>query len=361
MSRGRRLSTADYNLMEQLMLYKQGQIKKFLAKVLRNYYSPSNLVVTDEYIFAKGDIPIAVAAHMDTVWETHTSHQVFYDNRKNMMINLNGGGYDDKVGIFLILKLLEEGFRPHVIFCTDEEVGSLGAEQLIKDCPKSPFKDCRFIIMLDRRGKHDCVFYDCDNEEFVAYIEKFGFKEAWGSFTDICTLCPAWGMAGVNLSVGYDNEHTANEVLYVGTMFRTLEKVKKILLQPDEEIIAFKYIPSRYYGGYNGHYLIPYLAKDWYKDDDDDDIGYKYSGYYYADTPVDHFCCKCGKKLVNSSHNDWIDVLEKDGSVKYFCEACAYKYLDFCDCCGEAYEVNPKHPEITVCPQCMEAYGITID
>lgn len=348
-----RLNDKDLALMEKLMLSKQEQTRKFLVSVLKKYYSKDELIYTHDYIFGKGNIPIAVAAHMDTVWETSTRHEVFYDERKNVMLNLNGGGYDDKVGIFLILKILQSGLKPHVIFCANEEVGSLGAEQLITDYPASPFEDCRFIIMLDRRGLVDCVFYDCDNDKFVEYVEQFGFKEAFGSFTDICTLCPAWGMAGVNLSVGYDNEHTASEKLYVGPMFATLKKVKNILSQPDEEIKAFEYIPCRY-GGWGRFHQYAY-GYDGYPGWDDDDYGSydkrvtESEGGWFPREDFYGYCEMCGKTIPYNKATQYETLM---GDMAYCCPDCAKKKINYCEICGEAYEIDPDHPERRLCPDC---------
>ena len=48
-------------------------------------------------------------------------------------------------------------------------------ETFIKILPQAPI-DLKYIIELDRRGSDDCVFYQCDNHEFDAYVEKFGFQ-----------------------------------------------------------------------------------------------------------------------------------------------------------------------------------------
>ena len=353
-----RLNEKDLALMERLMLNKQEQVRKFLVTTLKKYYSKGELIYTHDYIIGKGDIPIAVAAHMDTVWETSVNHEVFYDERKNVMVNLQGGGYDDKVGIFLILKILQSGLKPHVIFCATEEVGSLGAEALITDYPTCPFDDCRFIVMLDRRGLIDCVFYDCENDEFEDYIEKFGFKTAFGSFTDICTLCPQWKMAGVNLSVGYDNEHTANEKLYVGPMFATLEKVKVILSQKDEDIKYFKYIPSMYswrgwygfHGKYGRYEDYPGWDEDYYGYYDADGKGATESeGGWFPHETFFEYCENCGEDL---RFKDAIEYLRVDGSVGYCCPKCAKKIVSYCEICGDAFEKDPEHPERRLCPDC---------
>lgn len=347
----RRLNDRDLALMERLMLMKQPQVRKFLVQVLQKYYDGKDLIIDKDYLAAKGTIPIAVAAHMDTVWETSVGHEVFYDKQKNVMVNLRGGGYDDKVGIFMILKLLEFGYRPNVVFCANEEIGSLGAEAFVKAYPKCPFDDCRFIVMLDRRGVEDCVFYDCENEEFEKYCEGFGFKTAWGSFTDICTLCPAWGMAGVNFSVGYVDEHTVNEKLFVGPMFNTLKKVENILSQPEEQIPYFKYIPGYYtygYRGWNYKGSRHYYDYSGYYDDKYDTYGE--GGWFYDD----EICWGCGKDLSKEKPEDIVRFVDNDGYEIAYCKDCAEKYVGYCEICGQPYELEENSSsDYHICPDCQ--------
>ena len=347
------LEEKDIVLMEKLMLFHQAETQKFLAHIMKKYYKKKDLTITKDYILAKGTIPIALAAHMDTVWETSNGHQVFYDQRKNIMVNLRGGGFDDKAGIFMILKILESGLRPHVIFCADEEIGSKGADVLIEKIPKHPFEDCRFIIQLDRRGTKDCVFYDCDNEKFVDYVEQFGFEEAYGSFTDICTLCPAWGMAGVNLSIGYDREHTADEVLYVGVMLDNLDKVITILTQEVDSIPYFEFIPamsSFRYGWYPKYGWRNYTDYGEISINPDGDFFPKEEDGWFFEGDGPKVCKCCGKPIKDE--DDGLAVILNDLHDGYYCWDCATDKVDFCELCGEAFELDPKDPDRKICPDC---------
>lgn len=152
-----------------------------------------------------------------------------------------GAGFDDKAGIFSIFKILEDGYLPHVIFTTNEEIGSLGAKKLVEDFSENPFNDLKYLIQLDRANEHDCVFYSCENREFISYVESFGFVEAFGTSTDIRHICPVWDIAGVNLSIGYKDEHAENETLDVNIMFNTISKVKEMLDDSNNLDVAFKF------------------------------------------------------------------------------------------------------------------------
>jgi hypothetical protein len=267
------------------------------------------MVETKEYIFAEGDIPIALVAHMDTVFENDIGDkELFYDKEKNVMFSPQGAGFDDKAGIMAIIQIVRSGLRPHIIFTTDEECGAFGAEALAKlSCP---FSDLRYIIQLDRRGSDDCVFYNCWNREFIDYIESFGFITNFGSFSDISFICPAWGIAGVNLSIGYYNEHTYCEFLHVGQMYNTISKIRKMILDIDN-IEKFKYK----------------IREDESIQTDEEiqcnECGitdYKYNFFPVADEELDkiiylcidcllkkdnlHWCISCGNPFVNKNENE---------------------------------------------------------
>ena len=221
-----RLNRNEFKLFESLASLTQNSMRRALYSYLKKRYK--NVIVAPEYLYAVGEIPIALVAHMDTVFSSPPK-DIYYDERKGVCWSPDGLGADDRAGIFAILTILKHGYRPSIIFTTDEEIGAVGASQLVEDI-KTPESELKYIIQLDRRGTNDCVFYNCDNRDFVEYIEKFGFIETFGSFSDISVICPTWGIAGVNLSIGYENEHTTNEILRVGAMLNTIKKVVRNIL-----------------------------------------------------------------------------------------------------------------------------------
>lgn len=226
-------------LMKQLCKMKQETLKRTLYRYLKNNYS--NVTKTNSYIIAEGNIPICLVAHMDTVFKT-CPEEIYYDENKKVMWSPQGLGADDRAGIYAIVKIIEDGYRPSIIFTADEEKGGLGARALVKDYPECPFLNLKAIIELDRQGKNDCVFYECDNEDFTAYIKSFGFEPEWGSFSDISFIAPDWGVAAVNLSVGYFDEHSYVERLFCEYLDDTIQKVKKIL-DKAETMENYAYVP----------------------------------------------------------------------------------------------------------------------
>lgn len=239
----------EYKLFMQVCQMTQEQLLKTLSITLKK--AKYNTIETQEYLVAKGDIPICLVAHLDTVFNFPPKN-FYYDRIANVIWSPEGLGADDRAGVFAILQIIKSGLRPHIIFTTEEETGGVGAlHAALEGCP---FEDIRYIIELDRQGAIDCVFYDCNNKKFESYIESFGFITARGTFSDISILCPEWKIAGVNLSVGYYNEHSYSEILNVSHLLSTINKVRKMLIgntYPNK----FKYIPdtnSKWYK-YNYH------------------------------------------------------------------------------------------------------------
>lgn len=192
-------------------------------------YGYKEILVTKDYVMARGTLPVMLAAHLDTVF-TGPPENIYYDAKAHVAWSPQGMGADDRAGIYAIARILKEtDYRPHLLFSTGEEKGCVGVSQLVKDYPKFPWGKLKYIAQLDRRGKEDCVFYDCANEDFIKYIEDFGFKTAYGTFTDITVVCPAWGIAGVNLSVGYENEHSIAEYIKFDELELTIARVKHML------------------------------------------------------------------------------------------------------------------------------------
>lgn len=318
----------DLKTFEQLASLTQGSLKKVLASFLKKHYP--KVLNTKEYIIAEGDIPIALVAHMDTVFKAPPK-EIFYDERHNVMWSPQGLGADDRAGVFAIIQIIRSGLRPHIIFTTDEELGAIGASKLaLLDCP---FKNLKYLIQLDRRGSNDCVFYDCDNQEFVNYVEKFGFVWNYGSFTDISELCPTWKIAGVNLSVGYRDEHSTSEILFVGQLLNTIEKVKKMLKDANNASV-FEYIPSKtsYFSEFN-----------WY--------GTKgiLSAYGYNDVVK---CHSCNKHFMEE---EMFPVVMLDKTTKFYCPDCIVDKVAWCNECNSAFEkYSPEAPNTGICPLCKD-------
>ena len=224
------MTDIDYKGIKKIFSLNQNQLLNILSSTLKTKYGKQNIIKTKDYIIAKGSIPICLVAHLDTVFP-FPPNIIYYDKEQNVMWSPEGLGADDRAGVFAILKILQRNYLPHIIFTTNEELGCVGTFALISKYKKNPFNKLKYIIELGRQGKKDSVYYECDNEKFKKYINNFGFIEKSGSFSDISVLGEAWGIAAVNLSIGYYNEHSHIETLNIHEMFLTINKVCEMLKQ----------------------------------------------------------------------------------------------------------------------------------
>lgn len=236
-----RTTENDIFLLKQLLFCELTDIQNFITHTINNMYSSKldksllekSFYAPGKYVYIEGDMDILLIAHLDTVFP----HGIYpyFDPEANVMFSGQGLGADDRAGVFAILKILEAGFRPSILFTYGEEQGCIGLDDFLDHHPM-PFKDFKFMIQLDRQGFDDSVYYDCDNKDFERYINSFGFKTAEGSFTDVMLLSSAWKISGVNLSIGYINEHTAAELFFIDDCMETIEKVIDILSDKENHV-----------------------------------------------------------------------------------------------------------------------------
>jgi len=285
----------------------QNDLKKELEWLLveRGY---TDIVNGSGYLYAKGTVPVLLTAHMDTVHkETVEDFYDYYHEEKNCHIisSPQGIGGDDRCGVYMILEIIKT-HNCSVLFCEDEEIGGVGSRKFCHTELIEELKNMKYLIELDRKGKNDAVFYDCENYDFTKFIEKnTGYQEDYGSFSDISTLSPACKVASVNLSCGYYNAHKTSEYVVMEEMFNTIEVVKKLLEVECEQFEYIEYPRGNYYygsgyrsgygySGYRGYgskanSTIPYYD-GFYDDDYNDDYDDYYNGKY----------CTTSSKVVES-------------------------------------------------------------
>lgn len=323
------LKPSEAKCLEQICSLNQKGLMNVMKKLLSKYFTST--VYTKDYLIGIGEIPVAIIAHMDTVFSKPPT-DMFYDRQKNVMWAPTGAGFDDRAGVYAIIRLLSKGYKPTVILTTDEEMGAVGAEKLTKDFPH-PTIDLKYIIELDRRGSNDCVFYDCANTKFEDYVESFGFVTNYGSFSDISIICPAWEIAGVNLSIGYKNEHSTSEHLFVGHMLATIQKVEKMFKDIDNAD-KFQYIPDHY-------------SKLLYKWDPSYGVSEEEWNSWYTTRE----CVFCGH--IDFDYNMIPVKFDSGDKTLFVCPECvsSIEGINWCSHCGEAFfDINSEVKRI--CNDC---------
>lgn len=252
------VSNPEWNDFVKICKMTEMELKSFLKRFLK--CADYNPLEGDGWLYAKGDIPILLTAHMDTVHTKIVKNYIEFTNSNgnHILVSNQGIGGDDRCGIFIIMQMLERGLRPYILFCEDEESGGVGSDKFLETETAKELFELAYMIELDRKNSHDAVYYDCDNPDFTEYITKItGYKEAYGSFSDISNLAPFAGIAAVNLSCGYYHPHSTQEEVNMEEMYHTIDVVEKLLKETPQE---FDYIPTEYgiscgyYGGYSGEW-----------------------------------------------------------------------------------------------------------
>lgn len=254
----------------------QPELKSYLAEFLTTH--GYKVTISDGWLYGdtKDGGSVLLTAHLDTVHKEPV-RSIVYTKGGNVVSSPQGIGGDDRCGVWIITEIISRTeLRPPVLFCEDEEIGGVGSDKFLKAKEAKQIRrkisDMKFIIELDRANANDVVFYDCDNPEFTDWItETTGLKEAWGSFSDISTLCPDLGIAGVNISCGYYKAHTVQEYVVLSEMKAAAETTIKLLnAAADKSVPAFEYIEATYK---------PY---SWSYGDADYGFGYSYKKSSYT-------------------------------------------------------------------------------
>lgn len=225
---------------EEILQKRQNRLFHFLEGYFREKVLNKR---KGKYLVVKGNTPILLVAHLDTV---HHELPITICKSKdgNILMSPQGIGGDDRCGVYALIKIYEESEnKPYLLFTCDEEVGGVGANIFAKDwLYKKVSKDLdkiRFMIEIDREGIGEAVYYSCDNPKFEDFISDNGFITEWGTYSDIESIMPIMGIAGVNLSAGYYNQHTKGEYINLEHLQYTIDQVKVLLTR---QLQRFEYV-----------------------------------------------------------------------------------------------------------------------
>ncbi len=189
------------------------------------------------YIPGRRKNKVLLVAHADTWWEYYCENDVVFEDGRFFSTGEYGIGADDRAGCAIVWLLKDSG---HSILITDgEERGVLGSCYLYsqhREIYDEINREHQFMVEFDRRNGNDFKCYDSGSSDFKKYVAlKTGFSEPdKKSTTDIAVLCNK--ICGVNLSIGFYNEHTENEHLIYEEWLNTLNISRKWLKE--------KYLPK---------------------------------------------------------------------------------------------------------------------
>ena len=222
---------------------KEEKMVKFLCSYIRQL--PGNISMSKDkfgnlYV-VKGESESypCLVSHIDQV--SHCNHSkdfkaietrdiIFgYSPKNRRFENL---GADDKNGVFICLECLKKHDAIKVVFFREEEVGCRGSSEAMM----SFFDDIRFVIQPDRKGNSDLItnisYSELCSEKFLEEVEpeKWGYREENGLMTDVLTLKEnGLGVSCINVSCGYYNPHTDEEVTVKKDLMKSLSFIEHII------------------------------------------------------------------------------------------------------------------------------------
>lgn len=188
---------------------------------------------------------VLLVAHADTVWDKRYMPDKDYWQSVRFTNGFYEGenpecgiGADDRAGCAMLYLLLSSGHS--VLILDGEEHGQVGAHYLKDSYPDifAELNEHQYIIQLDRRNAREYKCYNIPvSKEFREFIEKeFSYEDAGiKARTDIVVLCDK--ICGVNLSVGYYNEHTPQEKLCYEEWLHTYEVLATMLTKKQKRYL----------------------------------------------------------------------------------------------------------------------------
>ena len=186
-----------------------------------------------------------LVAHQDEILRYTGLKRVRIKGNKIYGYYVNNGkqcglGLDDCFGIYICLHLLKTQPDLKICFTVQEEYGCLGAETAALNIDF--FDNCRYLIEPDRRGGSDLITrtngLDVTSDEFLkdidSLLEKYKYKEAIGTMTDIGTLKENVNLSAINVSCGYYNAHTHAEYGNLTELQKCLNFINEVINNNDK-------------------------------------------------------------------------------------------------------------------------------
>ena len=229
---------------------REGWVRSYLKRKLR---MAADHVYTDACgnllaVRHCGDGPtVLLSAHMDVYEELDPRREIV---EEDVILRSTCGilGADDRAGIAVVLRLFRgiagTNFRGtlKLAFTVGEETGLIGSTNM----DEKFLAGVHAAIVADRRGKRDVVVCRgeepfCDPsygklfEEAGALAGMKGWKRVSGGSSDALVFARKFGINTVNLSVGYENEHTWEETLDYIAAYETSMLIETVL---DRQLIG---------------------------------------------------------------------------------------------------------------------------
>lgn len=182
--------------------------------------------------------PVLLQAHIDTKRVVTVDEPLILCSEHGVLTNANGilGG-DDRCGVAGMLEIEEmHTSKPFLLFTNYEEVGGLGMKAFLTGDLINSYIDMIYLCLaLDRRGHNEYVYYSPNiPDELAAKLTKLGYFVAQGSYSDCRDLWFDTDICAINVSVGYGQQHTADEFILMESYVSSILRADRLMQMIDK-------------------------------------------------------------------------------------------------------------------------------
>lgn len=188
------------------------------------------------FVHRIGDAPVMWSSHTDTVHREDGFVDLEYDKDFGAILVRNQKsclGADDGVGIWMMLNMIRANVPGLYVFHRAEEVGGIGSSIIAAEFPEL-LEGIKYAIAFDRKGDSSIITHQgarCCSDEFARTFAAKMYNQGIdmilddsGVFTDTANythLIPEC----TNISCGYYDQHSGNEMLDVEFANRLLDAI----------------------------------------------------------------------------------------------------------------------------------------
>lgn len=263
-----------------MLTYKRPAGSKAEAKFIKRFLLPLGFKRDNGGNYHKriGTAPVLWSCHTDTV-HRQGGRQVVALSAEGWITAPYSDclGADDAAGIWLMCEMIKAGVEGLYVFHAEEEYGGIGSSWLARNHP-TYLAEFKWAIAFDRMGCNSVITHQfgdrCCSEEFAEAMCKALGGDGWkpdsgGTFTDTANYTDDIGEC-TNISVGYYDQHTSRERLFLPFLVCLLDTLLGLDLlalpcvrKPGEK-------GSRLYGDFGGSSTSMGSAlRAWYEEEGD--------------------------------------------------------------------------------------------
>jgi putative aminopeptidase FrvX len=233
-------------------------LKPVLETLCNNVFEDAYGNLLAEKIVGDGKgATVVLSAHMDTVDPLPKGRKVLFNNDTQCFTSSKGIlGADDRAGIAIILAVLRNIDKTSftgtikVCFSREEEIGCVGADNI----PVKFYEDAALAIVVDRRGHRDIVtgcgvMHGFCSKEVSSFLEDcsglldMNWKACPGGVSDALSFSSN-GIHAVNLSAGYNHEHTSKEYVNITHSRDTVNLILQAFSSINSQYHKFGEVPK---------------------------------------------------------------------------------------------------------------------